>query len=59
MSLTDFRKSLFDEKEHELKNFLVKYDINTPENELGCVSDTLWFIISGCKRHTLVHRFRE
>jgi hypothetical protein len=57
MSLRDFIKSLYYEKEDEVKDFLMKYDINKPENELGCVSDTLWFIVSVCKFHTLVHRF--
>jgi hypothetical protein len=46
MSLGDFTKYLFYEKEREVKEFLMKYDINKPENGLGCVSETLWFIIS-------------
>jgi hypothetical protein len=49
MSLDQFRKSLYYEKEDEVKQFLIKYDINRPEDKLGCVSDTLWFIISGSK----------
>jgi hypothetical protein len=57
MPLTDFKMSLYDEKEDEVKDFLMKYDINKPEDELGCVSSTLWFIVSGSKFHILVHRF--
>jgi hypothetical protein len=49
MSLEDFQKSLYFEKEDEVKQFLKKYGINKPENQLGCVSDTLWFIVSVCK----------
>jgi hypothetical protein len=49
MSVKDFRKSLYCEKEDEVKDFLMKYDINKPEDGLGCVSSTLWFIVSGCK----------
>jgi hypothetical protein len=59
MSLGDFRNSLYLEKEDEVKEFLMKYDINKPENGLGCVSETLWFIVSGSKFHTLVHRFSK
>jgi hypothetical protein len=44
--LLEFRKSLFYEKEEEVKQFLLKCDINKPENDLGCVSSTLWFIVS-------------
>jgi hypothetical protein len=57
MSLAEFRQSLFYEKEEEVKQLLLKYGINKPENDLGCVSSTLWFIVSVCKFHTLVHRF--
>jgi hypothetical protein len=52
MSLAEFSNSLFYEKEDEVKQFLLKYGINKPENELGCVSSTLWFIVSVGKLHT-------
>jgi hypothetical protein len=41
MLRADFRKSLHWEKEDEVKQFLMKYDINKPEDELGCVRGTL------------------
>jgi hypothetical protein len=36
MSLRDFIKSLYYEKEDEVKDFLKKYDINKLEGKLGC-----------------------
>lgn len=69
MSIERFRMSLTCEDEEKVKEFLVNFDINKPEDGLGhvsnisfvqiqCVSDFFWFIILVCKSHSFGSSFQ-
>lgn len=47
MSVIDLRKYIYEENEAEVKKLINKYNINHPENDLGCVHHTYFDIV--CK----------